>query len=80
MKAKAEGIKAEDMAPVTLIENLGKVDPDRVAAWQGIGLRAIAAGEVREGGGGHGWARVGLWIRGRSLLCGRGTACGCGRV
>ena len=53
MKAKAEGIKAEDMTPVTLSENLGKVDAGRVEAWRGIGLRAIAAGEVR--GRGRGW-------------------------
>ena len=113
MKAKAEGIAAEDMAPVTLMENLGKVcgpyacsltaclaspahadspaeaaaprdasnvaaatcalytgfflrhiceascavaaslcvpiqvSAERVDEWRGIGLRAIAAGEVR---------------------------------
>jgi hypothetical protein len=56
MKAKAEGIKAEDMTPVTLSENLGKVDAGRVEAWRGIGLRAIAAGQVR--GGGRGWVAV----------------------
>ena len=50
MKAKAEGIAASDMAPVSLMENLGRVSADRIETWRNTGLRAIAAGEVR-------WAR-----------------------
>ena len=47
MKAKAEGIAASDMAPVSLMENLGRVSADRIETWRNTGLRAIAAGEVR---------------------------------